>query len=74
MLSQPQPSLFPQQELPPQRKRRMMIQRQELFPHPQEDPLSQDVLQFVADRRISLSKMEQIEPTLETLFMEAVEK
>ena len=33
-----------------------------------------DVLQFVAERRISLSKMEQIEPTLETLFMEAVEK
>lgn len=33
-----------------------------------------DVLQFVTDRRVPLSKLERLEPTLETLFMEVVEK
>lgn len=33
-----------------------------------------DVLQFVTDRRIPLLKLERLEPTLESLFMEVVEK
>lgn len=33
-----------------------------------------DVLQFVTDRKISLLKLERLEPTLESLFMEVVEQ
>lgn len=33
-----------------------------------------DVLQFVTDRRIPLLKLERLEPTLESLFMEVVEQ
>ena len=33
-----------------------------------------DILRFVTDNRIRLLKIEQVEPTLETLFMEVVEK
>ncbi len=33
-----------------------------------------EVLRFVADRRITLLKLERVEPTLESLFMEVVEK
>ena len=33
-----------------------------------------DVLRFIADRRISLLKIERLEPTLEDLFMEVTEK
>lgn len=33
-----------------------------------------DVLRFVADRRITLLKLERVEPTLETLFMEVTGK
>ena len=33
-----------------------------------------DVLRFVADHRISLLKIERLEPTLEELFMEVTEK
>lgn len=33
-----------------------------------------DVLRFIIDRQISLLKIERIEPTLETLFMEVVEQ
>ncbi len=33
-----------------------------------------DVLHFVADRKISLLKLERIEPTLESLFMEVTQK
>ena len=36
------------------------------------DPFS--VLRFAADRRIPLRRFEQEEPTLEDLFLEAVEK
>ena len=32
-----------------------------------------DILRFLADRRISLVKMERVEPTLEALFMEVME-
>ena len=33
-----------------------------------------DILRFVTDNRIRLLKIERVEPTLETLFMEVVEK
>jgi ABC-2 type transport system ATP-binding protein len=33
-----------------------------------------DVLRFVTDRKLPLLKLERIEPTLESLFMEVVEK
>ena len=33
-----------------------------------------DVLRFAADQRIALLRIEQAEPTLEALFMEAVEQ
>lgn len=33
-----------------------------------------DVLRFLADRRVALLKLERVEPTLESLFMEVTEK
>ena len=33
-----------------------------------------DVLRFVTDKKLSLLKMERVEPTLESLFMEVIEK
>ena len=33
-----------------------------------------DVLRFVADKKISILKMERVEPTLESLFMEVIEE
>lgn len=39
----------------------------------QENTLS-DLLRFIADRRLPLLKLERLEPTLESLFMEVVEK
>lgn len=33
-----------------------------------------DILRFIADRHIALLKLERAEPTLESLFMEVVEK
>ena len=38
------------------------------------EPSVHDVMRFVSDRRIPILKIEKAEPTLETLFMEAVEK
>ena len=36
--------------------------------------LISDVLRFIADNNIAILKLERVEPTLETLFMEVVEK
>lgn len=33
-----------------------------------------DVLRFIVDKRLSISKMERVEPTLESLFMEVMER
>ena len=33
-----------------------------------------DVLRFVTDSKLTLSKLERVEPTLESLFMEVVEE
>lgn len=49
------------------------IDRSKVFFCENEIPLS-EVLRFVADRRISLLRMERVEPTLEDLFMEVTEK
>ena len=49
------------------------VQGQQLIFREQENSVF-DVLTFITDRKIPLLKMERLEPTLETLFMEVVEK
>ena len=39
----------------------------------QEQPLH-EVLRYLSDQKISLSRLERVEPTLESLFLEVVEK
>ena len=38
------------------------------------DHAATDVLRFLADNRIPITKLERLEPTLETLFMEVTGK
>lgn len=49
------------------------VGRNQLRFHENEQTLS-DILQFIVNRKISLFKIEREEPTLESLFMEVVEK
>ena len=48
-------------------------QGQQLFFREQDNSIF-DVLKFVTDQKLPLLKLERLEPTLETLFMEVVEK
>ena len=38
------------------------------------DHAATDVLRFLADNRIPITKLERLEPTLESLFMEVTKK
>lgn len=57
-----------------QRFPEMMREKENCASFGEKDYGQSDVLAFIADEKISLVKFEKTEPTLEALFMEAVEK